>query len=92
MEHLADCLQMENRNQKHELMIELIIVLFKQLMQIPDPKHGDTNTSFYGKDLQKNLLIKFSEESVLDSFNYLSQEFTTPLQKKLCLPLLEIQY
>lgn len=73
-------------------MIELIIVLFKQLMQIPDPKHGDTNTAFYGKDLQKNLLIKFSEESVLDSFNYLSQEFTTPLQKKLCLPLLEIQY
>lgn len=29
MEHLADCLQAEDKNQKHEQMIELIIVLFK---------------------------------------------------------------
>jgi len=32
VEHLADCLQMEVRNDKHEQMIELIIVLFKQLL------------------------------------------------------------
>ena len=32
MEHLADCLQMEVRNDKHEQMIELIIVLFKQML------------------------------------------------------------
>jgi len=32
MEHLADCLQVEEKNQKHEDMIELIIVLFKQLL------------------------------------------------------------
>jgi DNA-binding FrmR family transcriptional regulator len=32
MEHLADCLQVEEKNQKHEDMIELIIVIFKQLL------------------------------------------------------------
>jgi hypothetical protein len=36
MEHLADCLQKEQRNEKHEQMIELIIILFKQLITIPD--------------------------------------------------------
>jgi len=36
MEHLADCLQKEQRNEKHEQMIELIIILFKQLLTIPD--------------------------------------------------------
>ena len=29
MEHLADCLQKEERNDKHNNMIELIIVFFK---------------------------------------------------------------
>jgi hypothetical protein len=32
MGHLADCLKKEQRNEKHEQMIELIIVLFKQLL------------------------------------------------------------
>ena len=32
MEHLADCLQEKEMTQKHEQMIELIIVLFKQLL------------------------------------------------------------
>ena len=51
MEHLADCLQVEVRNEKHEQMVELIIVLFKQLLQIPEPKVGQTNTQFANKDL-----------------------------------------
>lgn len=53
-------------------MIELIVVLFKQLLQIPDAKPGQTNTQYAGKDLQKNLLLVFSKESVLESINYLS--------------------
>ena len=53
-------------------MIELIIILFKQLLQIPDPKDGQTNTQYAHKDLQKRLLHTFSQESVLDSINYLS--------------------
>jgi hypothetical protein len=36
MNHLADCLQVEVKIQKHNQMIELIIVLFKQLLIIPD--------------------------------------------------------
>lgn len=62
MEHLADCLQEKEMTQKHEQMIELIIVLFKQLLQIPDPKPKETNTDYAGKNLQKRLLMLFHEE------------------------------
>jgi len=72
MEHLADCLTVEEKNQKHEQMIELIIVLFKQILQIPEPKLSESNTAYANKELQKNLLLVFSSESVLDSFNFLS--------------------
>ncbi len=92
MEHLADCLQEKEMTQKHEQMVELIIVLFKQLLQIPDPKSQETNTDFAGKHLQKRLLLLYHDEQVLDSFNYLSQDFTNPLNKMLCMHILEIQY
>lgn len=90
MDHLADCLQAPAKTQKHDQMVELIVVIFKQLLQIPDPKESESNTSFKGKQLHKNLILTFSRESVLDSFNFLSQEFKTPLQKKLCLHILDI--
>jgi DNA-binding FrmR family transcriptional regulator len=32
MDHLADCLQSEQPTQKHHEMIELIILIFKQLL------------------------------------------------------------
>lgn len=51
MEHLADCLQIEVRNDKHDQMIELIIVLFKNLLQIPEPRATQTTSAFVGKDL-----------------------------------------
>ena len=41
MEHLADCLQAEEKTQKHNEMIELLIVLFKQLLLIPEPHFND---------------------------------------------------
>lgn len=41
MEHLADLLQVKEMTQKHEQMIELIIVIFKQLLTIPDPKQNE---------------------------------------------------
>jgi hypothetical protein len=92
MEHLADCLQMAERNEKHNQMIELIIVLFKQLLQIPEPRMNQQDTKFSKRDLQKRLLHVFHKENVLDSFNYLSQDFSDPLNKKLCMWILEIQY
>ena len=51
MEHMSDCLQVEEMNDKHVQMIELIIVLFKQLLQIPEPGPGETNTKFAGKNI-----------------------------------------
>ena len=60
-------------------MIELIVVLFKNLLAVP-------SDSF----LHKKILLKFSEAKVLDAFNYLTQEFTCPDQKKLAMHFLEI--
>jgi hypothetical protein len=40
MNHLADCLKAEEKTQKHNQMIELIIVIFKQLLAIPERPHG----------------------------------------------------
>lgn len=64
MTHLADCLQVDEKTQKHNQMIELIIVLFKQLLSIPDRSSGVS--------LQKRLLIQFSAEAVFDAFNFLT--------------------
>jgi hypothetical protein len=67
MEHLADCLQATPRNEKHEQMIELIVILFKQMISIPEVA---------GTALQKRLLLHFSEESVLDCFIFLTQDYS----------------
>ncbi len=56
-------------------MIELIIILFKQLITIPDASQRETSDVNL-LTLQKRLLLHFSEESVLDSFIYLTQDFT----------------
>jgi hypothetical protein len=64
MNHLADCLQVNEKSKQHNQMIELIIVLFKQLLCIPDRPHGVS--------LQKRLLLAFHAESVLDAFNFLT--------------------
>lgn len=71
MEHLADCLQKDQRNEKHEQMIELIIILFKQLLTIPDAPNKNA-PDLARESLQKRLLLHFAEESVLDSFIYLT--------------------
>ncbi|CDW80133.1 UNKNOWN [Stylonychia lemnae] len=89
MEHLADCLQKEERNQKHEQMIELIIVLFKQLLVIPDDKKKDQSNFV---NLQKSLLIAFAEESVLDSFIFMTQDFSHSFFQKLSIHFMEIWY
>jgi len=57
-------------------MIELIIILFKQLITIPDASSKDTTSDLSFQTLQKRLLLHFAEESVLDSFIYLTQDFT----------------
>ena len=91
MEHLADCLQKEQRTEKHEQMIELITILFKQLICIPDASIKHT-TDINFLTLQKRLLLHFAETSVLDSFIYLTQDFNQDIQKKLSPVFLEIWY
>ena len=90
--HMADCLEkdQQSRNEKHDQMIELIVVLFKHLLAIPDPPKSTTNLAY--QDLQKKLLTLYYDSNVLDSFIYLTQEFNTTLSKKLALHFLEIFY
>jgi len=89
--HANEILQKEERSQKHDQMIELIIVLLKQLLQIPE--HEDCASLASNKrNLQKSLLLAFKEHNVLDLLVFLSQEFTEPLNKKLAIHLLEMQY
>jgi hypothetical protein len=74
MEHLADCLQNTQRNEKHEQMIELIIILIKQIITIPDASPSKNSTDRHS--LQKRLLLHFAEESVLDAFIFLTQDYS----------------
>lgn len=73
-------------------MIELLVVLFKQLLLIPEPRASEKSSAYAGMHLQRGLLIKYKEDAVLDAVNYLSQEFETDLQKNLAIQILEIQY
>ena len=54
-------------------MIELVIVLFKQLLQIPE-YDDKTAASLLGgsRNLQKRLLLAYKEHNVLDLLVYLS--------------------
>ena len=72
MEHLADCLQAEQKTQKHNEMIELLIVLFKQLLLIPEPRASEKGSQYVGMHLQRDLLLKYKQDAVLDAINYLS--------------------
>ena len=72
-------------------MIELIIVLFKQLLMIPESDDG-ASLAGHKRNLQKNLLLAYKDNYVLDLFVCLSQEFSETLHKKLAIHLLEIQY
>ena len=60
------------RIEKQDQMVELIIVLLKQLLQIPE----DPGLMIRGeRSLQKRLLSMYSTEHVLDLFVYMTQQF-----------------
>lgn len=73
-------------------MIELIIAFFKNLLLIPDARPNEGGANELYSNLQKKLLLHFGEESVLDSFIYLTQDFKEDLMKKLSIYFLEIWY
>jgi hypothetical protein len=64
MVHLADCLKVEEKQKKHIDMIELIFVIFKQLLAISE--------STRDCPIQKRLLLKFKEESVFEALIFLA--------------------
>ena len=45
---MNEILQLDERSEKHEQMIELVIVLFKQLLQIPDSDEGSQTGMGHG--------------------------------------------
>jgi hypothetical protein len=70
-------------------MVELIIVLLKQLLLIPeDPRLMNQGE----RSLQKRFLSVLVKEHVLELFVFLSQDFEDMLHKKLAMHFLEIQY
>jgi hypothetical protein len=87
-QHLSDCLQSENKDpaDKNAQMIELIIVIFKNLLQIP--KFDTAADSAFSLAL----LRKFQDDSVLDAFVYLTLKFDSDFSKKLSYHFLEIFY
>jgi len=92
MAHLADCLEARERGRTHEQMIELIVVLLRNLLQVPDrPESGGT-----ANELEKNLhfhtLVNFIRENAIDAIIFMTQEFESPLMCKLDLTFLEIFY
>ena len=94
MIHLADCISIEaqNRTKIHENMIELIITLLRNLVKIPDLENSRTSINEYKRNLQFNLLLIFSKDSVFDALIYLCQDLNSGLMKKLNLAFLEIFY
>jgi len=92
--HMADCLNKPAavRNERHDQMIELIVVLFKHLLKIPDPLPTASSGNELYRDLQKKLIMVYQEKNVLDSFVFLTQDIDSPLSKKLGLHFLEIYY
>jgi len=85
MGHMADCMQQEPRNEKHEQMIELIIVFLKHLLLVPEDQNDP-------QGLQKKMLLQFGEESALDSFIFIAQHFDRPFERQMAMHLLEIQF
>eukprot|EP00826_Nyctotherus_ovalis_P040972 TRINITY_DN4080_c0_g1_i1.p1 TRINITY_DN4080_c0_g1~~TRINITY_DN4080_c0_g1_i1.p1 ORF type:complete len:337 (-),score=102.82 TRINITY_DN4080_c0_g1_i1:47-925(-) len=94
MVHVAECLQKEGeaRTERHNQMIELILILLKHLLKISEPLQTIRAGNELHRDLQKRLIIAFKEANVLDSFVYLTQDMTSPISKKLGLDFLDIFY
>lgn len=100
--HLAECISkpVDERNEQHDQMLELIIYLFRNLLAVPDKTaqfiKASKGVAIYNtredsmKDLQRRFLHKLSDENVLDALIYMSQDFTPPSIRKLSLCFLEI--
>ncbi|CAI2382058.1 unnamed protein product [Moneuplotes crassus] len=84
--HLSDGCRGDTKipDDKNSQLVELVIVIFKNLLQIPKAKSDEDESFSY-------LLLKnFKEESVFDSFIYMSAQLQSEFSKKLSFHFLEI--
>lgn len=76
-------------------MIELIVLLFKNLLSIPDveeTKIGLESGKEVKRNLQRNFIYCMIKESVLSAFIYISQDFKSSIMQRITLALMEIFY
>ncbi|CAD8205817.1 unnamed protein product [Paramecium octaurelia] len=95
--HFAECIQIDQecRTKVHNDMIELIVLLFKNLLSIPDieeTKIGLESGKEVKRNLQRNFIYCMIKESVLSAFIYISQDFKSSFMQRIALPLMEIFY
>ncbi|KAM3129508.1 hypothetical protein pb186bvf_018412 [Paramecium bursaria] len=95
--HFGECVQIpqECRSKAQLQLIELIILLFRNLLLIPDV--AETKIDIHGtgelqRNMQKYLIQAMIKESVLAGFIFISQDFTHQFIQKLSIPLLFIFY
>jgi len=70
--HVNEIIQKEERTQKHDQMLELVIVLLKQLLQIPEVEGGHGLGGTAKRNVQKSLLLAYKEHNVLDLLVFLT--------------------
>lgn len=92
MNHLVECIEKEQKSKPQEQMIELIIVLLRNILQVPDLPDSHVETEEVMRKLQQNTIINFIRENAMDGLIYLCQNFQPSYMDKLKLVFLEIYY
>jgi len=91
--HLSDFFQVDEdeRPKIYDQMIEMIIIIYKNLLRVPDNNTADGFIS-QKKDLQPKFITTLYRQKTLDAFVFIVQQASPVLMKKLNLYLLEIFY
>jgi len=91
--HMIDCVKIEaaNRTTKHDMMLELCIVLIRNILAIECSDLSERIKGAYKTTIQAKLYLIFSSSGgVFSALVYLSQNFESPLMAKLIFTILEI--
>jgi hypothetical protein len=80
----------KDRTDTDNLIIELIITLFRNLLSIPNPKETKHSAGDHMHNLAENMLIAFEEANVLAMFQLLASDIEVPENKDWNLLLLEV--
>ena len=91
--HLSDFFQVEEdeRPKIYDQMIEMIVIIYKNLLKVPDNNTPDGFIT-QRRDLQPKFITTLYRQKTLDAFVFIIQQASPVLMKKLNLYLLEIFY